>query len=62
MRTFCLMRYKCSRSTSLDSFFYDTSAKKAIQKNYVTLTSTCISKGVFICVSELLNALVRIGD
>ena len=56
-KTFYVTCYQCSRSTSLDSF-----VKKATQKNYIALAKTCVKKDVFICVSELLNACVRIGD
>ena len=61
-KTFYVTCYHCSRSTSLDSFVYDSFVKKATQKNYIALAKTCVKKDVFICVSELLNACVRIGD
>ena len=32
------------------------------QKNYTTLTNTCVNKDGFICVKKLLNAHVRIDD
>ena len=63
MRTFYLTCNQSSRSTSLDSFAYESFAKKAIQKIfYIALTNTSANKDVFVCVKKLLNALARIGD
>ena len=55
MRTFYLTCYHCSRSASLTYFIYDSFVKKAIQKNYIVLTNTCVNKDVTVWTNSWMH-------